>query len=594
MLMLLPGVCHSQELYAPIDSGGLRGNVSFAQLTPTSVKIIVSLKSMSEDAVQSFDWAVHEFPVMYDLKNPCHINELGKSIYDLSRVHGQLVVAKLEARVFEFNDSNLQLSGLKTIWGRSIYFRSSNSSSRACTNVMASDEKIKTAVSTFTHNVVGNIIFRENNQHETIIYSNLYFDDQRSGSKNDWRVMVTDILDTSEHFKCNQLSILLDPDNIDEAMCAQDTPQHCKMGNMVQKHGQMIIGTNNNRYSKRFFVDTNFSLDLLDSNRKVYVVIVEKNTKKILACANIVTVQPKEVKAHFNQDGVKGEFTFKQNYKMDPTIIHIKLSNLRGRGKFYRIHEFPIVQRQSKEDNNLCSAAAVGGRYNPFGSETKLAPAAGTNDQYELGDLSGKHGTFNEAQDMQDYFNIHLDFNLPLFGLHSIVGRSIVINRADGGHWVCANIAHPDKTNIARAVFHYPVVGQIVFRQEENDNHLAETTIFGQLYHLDAKNLSAGHVWRIHEYETGRDFYNWTRRCMSTGDTYNPFGVSAGRNYHTQCTPDNQLRCQLGSMYLKHRRIDLNTFYGNESVKFFFTDLMLPLSGPVSVVTMFLFICELT
>ena len=46
------------------------------------------------------------------------------------------------------------------------------------------------------------------------------------------------------------------------------------------------------------------------------------------------------------------------------------------------------------------------------------------------------------------------DLYLPLFGQHSIVGRSVVIHKkVGGGRWVCANIAYPGPVTTAVAEF---------------------------------------------------------------------------------------------------------------------------------------------
>lgn len=64
----------------------------------------------------------------------------------------------------------------------------------------------------------------------------------------------------------------------------------------------------------------------------------------------------------------------------------------------------------------------------------------GTDDEYEIGDLSGKYGTF---LNLTDYSEQHEDYNLPLFGRYSIQGRSLVIHKLkkDGNmRWVCNNL----------------------------------------------------------------------------------------------------------------------------------------------------------
>ena len=45
-----------------------------------------------------------------------------------------------------------------------------------------------------------------------------------------------------------------------------------------------------------------------------------------------------------------------------------------------------------------------------------------------IGDLSGKYGQIGVAT----YQATFMDWNLPLFGVNSVTGRSIVIHRSDG------------------------------------------------------------------------------------------------------------------------------------------------------------------
>lgn len=543
------------------------------------VKVTIHLLSMNNKSY-SLDWAVHEFPVFFDLKTPCNSAELGKSLFHSAKP--EMMLNPFERSTFEFETSELKLRGSKTIWGRSIYLKSTNNDNiRACTNIR-SLETPKTAVATFTTTVAGQIIFRQNEHGETLIFSNLFYasDNYKHSTKNEWRVMVTDILDSSiSASQCHKLHILLDPDNTQDTDCGPDKLDQCKMGDMTKKFGSITVGSINNRYSKKCYLDTNFSFQYLESNRQIFVAIIEKND--IIACAQVNTVKPKSAKAHFDMDGVKGYFVFNQDYRLDPTIMTISLNHLRGRGKYYQVLEFPFSQRLTKEDN-ICSNESIGELYNPFNVDTNMTSGQGSKDQYAIGDLSGKHGILDESQDVQSYFNSHIDFNLPLFGTHSIIGRSIAIHKANGERWVCANIAYIEETETVQTVFHYPVVGKIVFRQEK-DNPFAETMVFGQLEHSDTtQNTTSNHIWRIHVNEAGRDFYNWTRRCESCGDVYNPFAVSASKGYSSQCSRDNQLRCLVSDLYLKYGKLTISSALSPRKVKFFYTDTLLPLSGQVS------------
>lgn len=62
----------------------------------------------------------------------------------------------------------------------------------------------------------------------------------------------------------------------------------------------------------------------------------------------------------------------------------------------------------------------------------------GTDDEYEVGDLSGKYGSFLNLSVVTKSV---VDYNLPMFGRNSIQGRSILIHRKEkNARWVCSNL----------------------------------------------------------------------------------------------------------------------------------------------------------
>lgn len=100
----------------------------------------------------------------------------------------------------------------------------------------------------------------------------------------------------------------------------------------------LVVGSNNNRYSKSLLIDTNLPLSYLDSDRGLYLVVYDKNNpNKVLACAKMYLVKGREVKAPFNMDSVKGSILFSQRFRTDPTVVTVNLSNLRGRGRWYQM-----------------------------------------------------------------------------------------------------------------------------------------------------------------------------------------------------------------------------------------------------------------
>ncbi|XP_023224241.1 uncharacterized protein LOC111625338 [Centruroides sculpturatus] len=510
-------------------------------------------------------------------------------LHDLSKKHGIITIPSPDNKPLIFHDTDIQLSGIKTIWSRSLLLRNTaaDSTDRACTNIVNNDG-VKTVEAIFASPIAGKIIIRENTVGETSIFTNLYHtgDGYNPSSNHEWKILATDIVGNNKNprnNKCEYLQLLYEQGNINDTNCSNTNHKECKVGDLTKKHGKVVVGSGNTRYSKKFFIDTNLPLISASGSRNLYVVLYEKdNSYRIKACAIMVTIKPKEVKAYFNHDGVKGYIRFSQSYRMDPTVVTIDLKNLRGRGSGFHVHMFPVPYHINQNDN-LCGA--TGGHYNPFQIDpsTSPKPGLGTNDQYELGDLSGKYGLLDAGPIFDFYFNIHADFNLPLFGTYSIVGRSVVIHRPDGSRWICSTIGYPEPVTIAHANFMHPVVGRVVFKQQAG-NPWGETTVHAWLSYSDGtQNNTENHRWDIHESEAGRDFYNWSKRCESAGKDYNPHFV--GTKKYERCNQDNPLRCKLGDLTGKHGRIKITATRDSLGTnQIFYTDVLLPLEGIHSII----------
>ncbi len=322
-------------LYVPINSAGLRGNITFHQETPLSqVAITIHLSSLPATLSlpqQQYEWSINSFPVFYDSKSACSANELGKVEHDLFRRHGPILIPPNDANNMQtFMDSEITLQGSssKSIWHKSVLLKNTDSSGdqRACSNILASGQ-VKTAIATFTSSqIAGTVLFRENEHGETMIFSNLFNtgEDYKSASKHEWKILVTDILDTKRDRKCDYLQIMFDPSNTDERECSINNHASCKMGELTKKHGMVIIGSNNNRYSKQVMIDTILQLSDVSSERGLYLVLYDKNNaNKVLMCAKITEIPERVVKAIINMDGVKGSILFIQSYRTDPIVVTI-------------------------------------------------------------------------------------------------------------------------------------------------------------------------------------------------------------------------------------------------------------------------------
>lgn len=130
----------------------------------------------------------------------------------------------------------------------------------------------------------------------------------------------------------------------------------------------------------------------LSGPRQLYLGIEDEILKNnIWACARVREIQPKTAQAMFSNDGISGEISIRQASVFEPTELTLDLKGLRKEAGGFHVHELPIKQPLSPE-TSTCGQAS--GHYNPYEVDPDLSPVpgTGTHDEYELGDLSGKHG----------------------------------------------------------------------------------------------------------------------------------------------------------------------------------------------------------
>lgn len=145
---------------------------------------------------------------------------------------------------------------------------------------------------------------------------------------------------------------------------------------------------------------------------------------------------------------------------------------------------------------------STGNIYNPSDVDNNSKPPAGygTQDQYPVGDLSGKlqmrnknypHNYLLPITPGNELNGIYWDVFLPMHGIYSIVHRSLIVeryNRTDSvnttrSNWACGTLTlyqnnrqYQMPMSTAQVQFRYPIVGRILFRQPRDDP-LHETTI---------------------------------------------------------------------------------------------------------------------
>lgn len=235
-----------------------------------------------------------------------------------------------------------------------------------------------------------------------------------------------------------------------------------------------------------------------------------------------------------------------------------------------------------------CSGDTVYGHFNPFEIDSSIVPypSVGSVDQYETGDLSGKFGFLNNLDEKKSEF---IDFNLPVLGVNSVIGRSLVVHKRDNNfRWSCGTIrpkvGKTSREIVAIASFDDPrnlIFGYVRFRQIEFfDGSLSDTWIETYLKHRDTnKKPSYGHKWSIYVNSVGADAFNAidSVRCIAGGYLWNPYLSKLDDSYEVDCNPKNTLKCALGD--LKGRNGPL-VIGGDRQV---YSDSNLPFTGNYSV-----------
>lgn len=344
----------------------------------------------------------------------------------------------------------------------------------------------------------------------------------------------------------------------------------------------------------------------------VYLVVYsEYDPSEPIACAPLKFVKPKTAAAKFQSVSVQGSVVLSQDSPYDVTVARINLNLPNSDGHSYGIDELPMIIRR-KSDTRVCPNIREI-IYNPHHVEPSSVPPEGeaTSDQYAVGDLSGKYGSLTGKASERIQVN---DFNLPLFGPISIIGRAMTIYSAEGVAIACSNIELTSPMTTAFATFDYGIQGQFIFRQPVNDcngdtyvyievskplqsagsSHSAASSSTGDPSsggtNHEHNSRSLDHNWHIHVHpvDSGLDHLS-TTDCSPAGAHYNPYNTSTSSIYSRDCTPFNVLRCELGDLSAKMFTIDIPPYRvkgGQEPDigKFFGTDIDLPLCGPVSVV----------
>ncbi|KAF7688296.1 uncharacterized protein cusr [Silurus meridionalis] len=538
LLLTLCGPAVSQFL-SIFNMAGITGSVRFDSIQQTAT---VNLSGPGTGTCDTFNLTLTEFPVMYGhVAQPCQKAQIGARVFTFS-INTSITVVNV-SRVFQ-QTPNLE--------ARSLLVETCNGK-KACSGVIA-ESQVTTYHARFFSVVAGNIYLRQTSgQPQATLLSDLVNLNQNNFSSF---ANVSVFLSQSSAASCEELLGRLNP-------------------NSLINLGQLMVGTPLNLVKSRLEIPSlnlgfNFALLKLGSE---------------YTCANIRTLEPKEVHALIDMRGVKGYIFFRQESPFEPTTLSVTLANLNRRVGPYHIHMFPTPQMRSPPEST-CSNDNVGGHLNPFDVDTQPPvyppPAGSTHDYYEIGDLSSRHGSLSNADNIQANFT---DWNLPLFGQNSIVGRSVVLHQPNGTRFICSSIDYPGNVITARAIFQGPVIGTILFTQLIG-NPFSDISVFLDLsYGRPDSPATQKHHWHIHNFPISTESDSDNDCCWSTGGHWNPYNINTSlSSYKINCRPECPFACEIGDLSGKHKIMNLSANVSKLPSKNFFTDTTAWMSGLSSMI----------
>lgn len=462
------------------SNDGVEGFISFSQKSPFDVTTLrVNLENLGS---RGGGYHVHNWPVPQKVdqsETVCdpddvsgHLNPFNLDVnnatypaagmgtpdqYEIGDISGKFGYLSGKASLSAtYRDPNLPLFGTNSIIGRSMVIHKDlpGGPRWICSTILPTVTMV-TAVVKFTYPVIGYMILRQATWYsETQIYAELNY---AAGSltptiNHDWHIhqfqVGGDMLATAS--RCASVGPHYNPYNVSldgdySTACNPANQFRCELGDLVGKHGQLNIRTSSGGKQKYFFTDMQLPLSGPQSVIGRSIVIHDANSGSgRLSCANVYE-KPKRTAAVTSwtsadtSASVTGSVKFSQ--ESTDTLsgiseIKVELAGLADTAGGYHVHLYPTRGAQIAQEHR-CQGVDVGGHHNPFNAPYP-GPTSGTDDQYEIGDLSGKSGFLTGTRYSTDVE----DTNLPMEGPLSIVGRSVVIHKNDvsASRWVCGNI----------------------------------------------------------------------------------------------------------------------------------------------------------
>lgn len=495
---------------------------------------------------------------------------------------------------------------------------------RICATITTRDANIDHIAEARFHSLIGGAIYfrwlaaPDSTVRDTIIHTDLYHLTDYTAhaaafTNHSWKIYVTDIFDKDSERpenNCNVLQLVFDQQNQGAGKA---------IGDIDHRLGSLKVATHSDREEVReMYHDPTLVLlpsDLTGPQRQLYMVVFDNlHPEVFLGCAKIRHIQPRSARILYNQNGIKGEVRLQQRFRFEPVWLNFTMTSasneLRENAEFAR--DLAGVAVRALPSNPVLAnlpdhCESCGPIFNPSGIDLEKVPPPGfgTQDQYAVGDLTGKLVNRNKQYPHQFFISeggkelngIYWDVFLALEGPSSIVHRGMTIsniNRTNDqnptaikacGTFELYDLRSGQQTAMSSAevLFRYPIVGRVLLRQPRDEPWTDTTILVEYLIHADGSTLNNTelHRWGVHSEPHGQDFYNWTARCVSAKDIFNPYKVYFDKDKQDErCNPSTPTLCRMG---------DLSNRFGTLSIagrkaervrsRFMFVDQQLPLSG---------------
>ncbi|KAL4711587.1 hypothetical protein ACJJTC_003604 [Scirpophaga incertulas] len=510
-------------------------------------------------------------------------------------------------------DVFLPLQGVYSVVHRGMVLVRRSPKREICTTILPYEygteyqTQVSSAQVVFRYPIVGSVVFRQPlgrpwEDTTIIIESMIHADGASVNNTFEHRWAIHDQPPGADFYnwtgRCLSAGALYNPYGVHEDCTGIEGL--CRLGALSDRHGTLAVAgrkRDSAKLTRRLFTDPALALAGQHSIMKRSLVIYDDHGPvargERMACSSVSGLPRRKavVREWFGGGAaaLRGRLELTQQSRYHPADAHAHLA-LPSPPHTYRIHEAPV----EKELEFPCEKTTLYDTYNPFNVDKSHSPPStkGTDDQYELGDLSSKHGLLDEL-DVDFSYN---DTQLSLFGSYSIIGRSLVLHKKTKDEpWACATVERgysPSEAREVRAIasFHHPggfAWGYVRMTQLiSNDGGTSDTVIEVNLRYPGARdrNFTTGHKWEVFVNPVGVDaaVQVTNTRCVAGGYRWNPYFTQLADPlnhdlYEQECGPDNPLRCDVGDLTSRLGTISLG---GKRQV---FADPNLPLEGTSAV-----------